>query len=1440
MFRSLSRGLSRATRFFAGRNEKSILIEALERREIMSAGSGDGDIENLPPSGSGFNQTYLQLGTPSLKIDLWGMFSDETPPDLLSYSPGSNSDPILVPDTQVIGNRYLLLTFNPEQKDSHVYLSVVATDPQGLTGEAQLELVFDSLTNNAPLVVSSGDVSVNQGSAPLVINLDAIFDDLGTDDSLLTFAFSSNNNTKLVTSAVVTGHNLTLTFAPDKSGHADVWVICKDPSGNQTGHPISVLVQPPEDTGGGGGEEPPNSAPIAFSVAPIVVELGVTTTKIDLWQYFQDSETPAYDLTFAVSGNTNNDFILSTAFSADQRYLTVNLSPSKVDSGTLTITCTDPEFLFITNDFSISSSEAVNNPPTVVNSATINVNQDSDPVFVDLNNVFEDFISPDSKLTFSVSSFSNPGLISSAKIDGKNLVVAFNAHKAGAGGITVVATDPQGNFTPYLVEAFVTDVYPLVGALRVDQPIYRLGAPGLADVDFTVSGVVAEGNKVAIYLDSDSNGSFNSAIDKFLAFTTTSVGALRVASADLSKLAAGDYTILALGQEDLGDGTFQYGSAVSTAIHIVGADKSLVSAKNVVTYTDLHGSTVKVTLTGPGALEVFFDTAAAKRDPSLIQITGSDASKSSLTFTVTPTKGSAFTTTDIRDLSVEGGLSAINAGKANLGGDLTATGLLKAITLADVNELVTGQQHSISFAGTASDKSTITLGSVNNISLTSGATVSIKALEWIDGNLTPDAIKVAGLSSLNITGFKSSSVLIRGSFDADLSLTRTGPLKVAPVISSIAIAGDTSGDWNLGLSKTQSITIKGHATGHWDTSASIGSVTIGNKANNLHVSAAGDIASFKAGQTSDTFIHSDAAIGAISTVNFIGGSISADKANSITITGQKASVGVSAVAGNFTGMIDLSGQGSKAGASVISSISVAGLAVGSAVASTPEWNIRGGAGSITIGSAQNLHVQIGMGTEAGLTSFKSGQATNVDLQVALKIGSVTAPNWTGGSISAGTLGSLSITGTTTKTGVVGGDFTGKLHFNAIGLAKNGLTIQSISIAGTALGDIDGETSDWFANGSVGSIAIGQVHSLGIFIAPLSASVMGNLASLKTGDANQLRLDVAGKAGSIAAKSFTNGYIRADSIGSLTTTGNFASHLQITAKHLAKNTPGLGSASIGGSATGAGSLESPEWQIAGSTGPLTFGAINGLTIHADDNVASITVKGEAKTFNLLADGHFDEVSAKSSFGNVGAIKAARISNAYIQADKIASISATGLAATKGSALIVGDILNSYIYVTGGGVSSKLASLGGLTVSGTLDNSGINVVSGNVGPVSLGAMRDSTLFVAVADDLPAGQLPTSDAGFASTAFAIASFTITGKPVATNAASFLNSRVIAGTLTNVSLKLVSPLASEGSQSGFAAAFKIGSYTRLQAAGPKITVSNKTTPGTYDTLGEYVLKIV
>jgi hypothetical protein len=506
-------------------------------------------------------------------------------------------------------------------------------------------------------------------------------------------------------------------------------------------------------------------------------------------------------------------------------------------------------------------------------------------------------------------------------------------------------------------------------------------------------------------------------------------------------------------------------------------------------------------------------------------------------------------------------------------------------------------------------------------------------------------------------------------------------------------------------------------------------------------------------------------------------------------------------------------------------------------------------------------------------------------------------------LTAASLGSLTISGrAASKTApALAGDFEAAINLSLLAPAgsKTVPTVSSIAIAGSAHGSWNLRSHKLSSAAIKGSVLDSQWASLAGFgsitisgtVSNLTLDTEKDVTSFKAGQVKSSHLTVDGSLGSLTVIEFIQGQITAGKTGTIATTGraaskgvtaiagDFSGRLLIVGASTAANSKSVAGITIKGSASGDFIPEFSDWQftggvgaisiagntnnliiktsnkgdsksnlgniasftvagsatntalnIAGSQGAVTVGGSNMLTVHAIGGITSYTSKGQTKDTVLTTP------------AGIGAVTSVNWLSGSITAAKLAAVTTKGQAASKTAPAIAGDFSGD-IQLSGNGVTGKANALASASIAGTMSNA-VWRIAGNSGSITVGAIIDSTIFIGVNPLIAPLALPTAKGQFANPAATLAGFTVTGKAVANpnTTPTFTNTRISAGILTSISLKVVDPASTAAS--GISAATKITAYARQ--TGPKATdllkLSNKTAAGTYDpaTPGETGFRLV
>jgi len=383
-------------------------------------------------------------------IDMSGVFDDAEDGGGLTLSIQGNTNAALV-GTSLVGTN-LTLSYAPNQIGTSD-ITIRATDSGGAFVEHTFTVTVNAVNDTPTLNNPIDDVTVDEDASDTIIDLSAVFNDV-EDGGGLTLSIQNNTNAGLVDASLV-GTDLTLSYALNQSGTADITVRATDSGGAFVEHTFTVTVNAINDT-------PTLDNP----VDDVTVDEDASDTVIDLSGVFGDIDV-GDNLTLTVSGNTNAGLVGANLIGTD---LTLSYAPDASGAGDITIRATDSGGAWVEDTFTIMVN-AVNDTPTVMTAVDdVTVDENAADTVIDLSNVFDDIDIGDS-LTLTVSGNTAPGLVG-ANLVGTDLTLSFTADSSGTADITIRATDAGGAWVEDTFNVIVNTTPAVVGPiddLAVDE-----------------------------------------------------------------------------------------------------------------------------------------------------------------------------------------------------------------------------------------------------------------------------------------------------------------------------------------------------------------------------------------------------------------------------------------------------------------------------------------------------------------------------------------------------------------------------------------------------------------------------------------------------------------------------------------------------------------------------------------------------------------------------------------------------------------------------------------------------------------------------------------------------------------------------------------------------------------------------------------------------------
>lgn len=603
------------------------------------------------------------------------------------------------------------------------------------------------------------------------------------------------------------------------------------------------------------------------------------------------------------------------------------------------------------------------------------------------------------------------------------------------------------------------------------------------------------------------------------------------------------------------------------------------------TMTDADGDTGRITLTGGGTgLYFLHDPDGDSKGPiDLIELTGSDPLKSILTVTTTKLRGS--TGPDNGKLGIGGitgqGLKTLTARTSPLTGDgINMTGFVGTLNLSDV---LNGAD--ITIGGLPTQRTALNAAVIGDgTAITSGAGLRTISTTSIGAG----TITAPNIGTLTTRG--NTRIANVGNMASDITVSGAGmglPVPVnTPSIATISVAGSIPAGADIVAPSLGGITVKKDMSG--DITLSGTGIAVGKNVLRS-VSVTGSI------------LGSDIAVtgqmGTLSATQFVGGSLTAANATSITTRGNTKAL----IAGDLSAPITLTGAGLPAAKLAINSISVAGSMLGTADVTAPS------VGSFTVRRDMLADINLsGTGIATGkpvlgvtrVTGFIQG--SNID--VTGHVTSLTAGAFNSGSFDANSIGTITINGNVSR--AIVGNLAAPITLSGVGVAAGKFSATSLSVSGSV------QVGGNITAPAIGSITVTQdflanLNLSGVGILPLK-NVLNTLTVKRTVQGANLNVD--GQVGSVSVQNFRDSNLFVGYTGPVDGSGTFDSFGTLTKFTTTGLTDSFQNSNVIAVNVGDVTLRSID-----TTNPTKFGVIGG------DFIKTVKSTTPVFAYNVLGSG-----------------------------------------------------------------------------------------------------------------------------------------------------------------------------------------------------------------------------
>jgi len=419
-------------------------------------------LENLPPNIiNPIADIAVDEDSADDVLDLSATFEDNDEGDYIVMSVSDNSNPGLLAAT--MDGTDLTLSYVADENGS-ADITIRATDSGGRWVEDTFTVTVYPLDDDPILSNPIVDFNVDEDAGDTIIDLSTVFDDPDLPGDTLAFTLESNSNPALV-DVDLTGGTLTLSYAADSFGSADIVIRATDQNGAGAWVEDSFTVT----------VDPVNDAPtVVVPIADVTVDEDADDTAIDLSGVFDDVDLPGDALTFTVWSNTNASLVSANIVDSE---LTLSYGADRNGSAGVTIRATDSSGLYAAETFGVTVDPIEDDPVIVSPIEDFVVVENAADTDIDLRDVFHD-AEDGVSMTYTVESNSNPSLVS-ANIAGSDLTLSYAAQQVGSADMTIRATDSAGG---WIEDVFAVTVEHIAGRMEVRINL-ATGGVAIANID---------------------------------------------------------------------------------------------------------------------------------------------------------------------------------------------------------------------------------------------------------------------------------------------------------------------------------------------------------------------------------------------------------------------------------------------------------------------------------------------------------------------------------------------------------------------------------------------------------------------------------------------------------------------------------------------------------------------------------------------------------------------------------------------------------------------------------------------------------------------------------------------------------------------------------------------------------------------------------------------
>ncbi len=449
-------------------------------------------LDNTAPVITGMPATYSFNADSTGLLGIWNYVSDDHTSDSNHTYVFTVSNDSLNYNLNAAG--FLELTADAGFAGD-VTLGMTVTDEHGASSSDTT--VVTVLAANAAPVVSMPDTLTFRTDVTFGYGMWAVVADAESHDTLLTYAFTTSNDSLVTTFYDATG-TLALSTTNDFVGTAMLYASVTDPDGGEGVDTVTVVVT-----------AVPNTPPVISGLADTVTFRTDSTVSITVWDFVADAET--HDTLLTYDATSSNDSVV-TGFTPATGVFTISATDDFTGTAMVIVTVTDPEAASDV-DTIIAVVTAIPNTPPVISGLADTVTFRTDSlVSITVWDFVADAETHDTLLTYDATS-SNDSVVTGFTPATGVFTISATDDFTGTAMVIVTVTDPEAASDVDTIIAVVTAIPntpPVISGLA-DTVTFRTDST----VSITVWDFVADAETHDTLLTYDATSSNDSVVTEY-------------------------------------------------------------------------------------------------------------------------------------------------------------------------------------------------------------------------------------------------------------------------------------------------------------------------------------------------------------------------------------------------------------------------------------------------------------------------------------------------------------------------------------------------------------------------------------------------------------------------------------------------------------------------------------------------------------------------------------------------------------------------------------------------------------------------------------------------------------------------------------------------------------------------------------------------------------